>query len=186
MKSLFLRLRRLVYDRRQYLFYAYAPEQGPGRLDPHVREYSSPDEIPEPFRATVLPHPWMNVMYHRMRQGRARLLCHSEDGQRLDAYGWLQDWSIFRQRYGAVADHGTMLGYYWTAPESRGRGLYGRLLAHSIALCAKDRPILIATSPDNLASQRGIAKAGFRPLGEWEGRVLFRWFSKMDRVPIVR
>lgn len=117
-----------------------------------------------------------------MRRGKARLLCFSEDGLQLDAYGWIQDWSLFRRRYGAIATEGVMLGYYWTAPAARGRGLYGRLLSHSLALCRKDRPILIATTPDNTASQRGIVKAGFQSRGEWEVCSYFRWFSWMRRV----
>lgn len=182
MNSLAMRLGRLVYQKRRYLFYAYDSKQGPGGLDPHVKDYGSWEEIPKPFRKIATPYPWLNVMYYRMKRGKARWLSYSEDGRQLDAYGWIQDWSIFRRRYGAIADRGTMLGYYWTAPAARGRGLYGRLLAHSLALCEKDRPIVIATSPDNGASQRGIEKAGFRSLGEWEGRIFFRWFSQMRRV----
>ena len=174
---------RLIYEKRRYLFYGYAPEQDGGCEDPHVKVYAAWDEIPLHFRKWAAGSPWLNAMYYRMKRGEARLLCYSEDGVRLDAYGWIQDWRPFRRRFGAIAHQGTMLGFYWTAPAARGRGLYGRLLAHSIYLCRKDRPILIATSPENKASQRGIEKAGFKPLGEWEGRVFFRWFSRMKMVP---
>ena len=182
MKRFINLLGRFIYEKRRYLFYGYIPEQGGGCADPHVKVYAAWDEIPLHFRKRALGSPWMNAMYYRMRRGEARLLCYSEDGQRLDAYGWIQDWRPFRRRFGAIADHGTMLGFYWTAPEARGRGLYGRLLAHSLFLCPKDRPILMATSPDNPASRRGIEKAGFASLGEWEGCVWFRWFSRMRRV----
>ena len=176
-------LRRFLHEHRRYLFYSYDPAQGPGLPDPRIRVFVNWADIPAQFRRVAVPSPWMNVMYYRLRRGKARLLCLSEDGRQLDAYGWIQDWSVFRRRFGAVADRGTMLGFYWTAPARRGQGLYGRLLAHSLALCDKTRPVLIATSPDNVPSQRGIEKAGFRRRGEWEGRVFFRWFSRMDRVP---
>ena len=121
-------------------------------------------------------------MMYRMRRGKARWLCCSEDGRRVDAYGWIQDWSLFRRRYGAIAARGTMLGFYWTSPAMRGRGLRGRLLAHSLAVCSKDRPIVICVSPDNPASRRGIEKAGFAPLGEWEGTTWFRCFGRLRRI----
>jgi GNAT superfamily N-acetyltransferase len=121
-------------------------------------------------------------MRYRLRREEARLLCLSEDGLHLDAYGWIQDWRPFRRRFGALAQTGTMLGPYWTAPEARGRGLYGRLLAHSLSLCDRDRPILIGTSPENKPSQRGIEKAGFKPRGEWVLRLYLRFFSDLRRI----
>ena len=183
MRRLLKLLRRFTYERRRYLFYGYGSRQGLGYLDPHVKTYDSWTEIPRHIREMAVPNPWMNVMYYRLQRGQARLLCYSETGARLDAYGWIQDWRPFRRRFGVIAARGSMLGYYWTAPDMRGRGLYGRLLAHSIYLCPKDQPILIDTSPKNRASQRGIEKAGFEFLGEWEERVFFRWFSKMRRIP---
>ncbi|MDY0144450.1 MAG: hypothetical protein RBS84_00480 [Kiritimatiellia bacterium] len=183
MKRFVKLLGRFIYEKRRYLFYGYIPEQGEGTADPHVKVYAAWDEIPPRFRRRALGTSWMNAMYYRLRRGEARLLCYSEDGQRLDAYGWIQDWRPFRRRFGALAKHGTMLGFYWTAPEARGRGLYGRLLSHSLTVCSKDHPILIVTSPENKASQRGIDKAGFKSLGEWEGRILLRWFSQMHKIP---
>jgi GNAT superfamily N-acetyltransferase len=175
-------LRRLVYEKRRYVFFGYDPKQGEGRADPHVRVYERWEDIPRPFRKIAVASPWTNAMFYRMKRRQARLLCCSDDGQTLQAYGWVQDWRPFRRRFGAIAAEGTMLGFYRTAPSERGRGLYGRLLAHSLLLCRKDKPILIATSPDNPASLRGIEKAGFSPLGVWEARVFFRGISRMRRV----
>ena len=179
---IFKLLGRLIYEKRRYRFYGYDPKQGLGQEDPHVKVYAAWDEIPPHFRKVAAAHSRLNVMYYRIKRREARLLCYSEDGTRLDAYGWIQDWRPFRRRFGVLADQGTMLGFYWTAPAARGRGLYGRLLAHSLFLCRKERPILIATSPENKASQRGIEKAGFQSLGEWEGCVFFWRFSSMRRI----
>ena len=173
---------RWVYERRRYLFYGYHPRQGPGQADPQVTVYSRWRDIPRAFRRIAAAAPWRNAMYYRMWCGGVRLLCYSRDGRRLDAYGWVQDWRFFRHRFGAIAREGKMLGFYWTAQELRGQGLYGRLLAHSLLLCSKDHPIIICVSPDNLASRRGVEKAGFAPLGEWEARVFLRRFSRMRRI----
>lgn len=181
MKRALRLLRRSVHERRRILFYGYDWKQGRGRPDPHVGVYGSRAEIPAHFRKIVVPAPWMNSMGHRLERGEAKLLCYSADGQRLDAYGWVQDWRPFRRRFGAIAAEGTMLGPYWTDPNARGQGLYGRLLAHSLSLCPPERPVFIYTSPDNEASQRGIEKAGFRPLGEWDFRLWFGWWARMKR-----
>lgn len=182
MKRILQLLCRAVYEQRRYLFYGYQPAQGAGHVDPDVRVYADWNEVPPRFLKIAAAAPWRNAMYYRMKRGQARLLCCSADGERLAAFGWVQDWKPFRRRFGAIAQEGTMLGFYWTDPELRGRGLYGRLLAHSLAVCAKDRPVVICVSPDNPASRRGIEKAGFASLGEWEGTVWFRWFSRMRRI----
>lgn len=182
MKHLARLLGRLVYEKRQYKFYGYQPGQGDGRTDPHIRVYETWGDIPIRFRKIAAAAPWRNVMYYRMKRGGARLMCYSEDGERLDAFGWIQDWRPFRRRFGAIAREGTMVGFYWTAPESRGRGYFSRLLAHGLALSDKKRPIIVCVGTENVASWRGVEKAGFASLGEWEGRVWFRCFSRMRRI----
>jgi GNAT superfamily N-acetyltransferase len=173
---------RLFFDRGRYLFYEYDQNQGIGRVNACIKCYDSWSEIPEHFRKKVAPSPLMNAMYYRILRGDAKLLCYSEDGNKLDAFGWIQDWRTFRIRFGAIAKTGTMLGPFWTAPEARGRGLYGRLLAHSLTCCSKEHPIIIYTSPENKASLHGIENAGFRALGEWDFRMYLQFFSRMRRV----
>ena len=182
MKRAIRLLRRFVHERRVCRFYAYDPRQGTGQADARIRIYSTWAELPEAVRRRVLPRFRMNAMYYRLRRGEARLLCHSADGEQVDAYGWIQDWRPFRRKFAALAREGLMLGPYWTAPEARGRGLYGRLLGQSLSVCLKDRPILIYTSPDNSASRRGIEKAGFQPRGEWQLDVWFGCISRLRRI----
>lgn len=181
MRGVIVLLKRSLYENRRYLFYSYDPKQGKGRADPHVTVYNCWNAIPAHFRKTAVPSPWISSMCHRLKRGEAKLLCYSADGQQLDAYGWVQEWRPFRRRFGAIAPEGTMLGPYWTDPKARRQGLYGRLLEHSLSLCPPDRLVLIYTSPDNKASQRGIEKAGFHPLGEWDFRMWFRWWVRMKR-----
>lgn len=58
--------------------------------------------------------------------------------------------------------------YLWgfvTAPAWRGRGLYPRLLQHILRLEGADIRAWIGHEPGNIASSRGILKAGFRCVG---------------------
>lgn len=57
-----------------------------------------------------------------------------------------------------------MIGNCFTEPEARGRGLYPALLR---AMCDElarrgHRRVIISCAPDNVASRRGIERAGFR------------------------
>lgn len=171
-----MKLRQLVYDQRNYMFYRYQESQGSGSADSNITVYGDYESIPSEFLPVVLPGRLFNSMYYRLKRGRARLLCYSEDGKTLQSYGWVQSWQPFRRRFKVLADDGTVLGPYWTAPEHRGKGLYGKVLQHSLLLCPKETPILIFTTRSNSASQRGIAKAGFEYIGDWTITAIFRGF----------
>jgi hypothetical protein len=168
--------KKVLYEKQQCRFYQYDAGQGTGASNAAVAVYESYAEIPPQFRKAAVPSRYLNVMYYRLNRGAARLLCYSEDGHNLHAFGWIQSWAPFRRKFGMLAKDGVMLGPYWTAPEHRGGGVYGKLLQHSLSLCPRTKPILIYTSADNVSSQRGIVKAGFEPLGEWMIAVwLRRW-----------
>lgn len=171
--------KRLVYEKRRLVFYGYDPKQGDGRADPQIQVYDSWEAIPPHFRKIAAPAPWRNTVYYRMKRGQARLLAYSEDGMRLGAYVWLQDWKPFLRKFGAIADRGIMMGYGWTAPAMRRRGLFGRMLAHSLFVCPKDRPIIGHTTPDNMAIRHALQKVGFYSLGEWDLR---QWFGMCVRL----
>lgn len=166
--SLLHRAMRLLFERRRCRFYAADDRPGPGKDDPDVRVFDSWRAVPKEVRAIVCPHPWRDTVVHRMNGGEARLLCLSCPGRPVAAYGWIQDWRPFRRWFAELASEGTMLGPYWTDPDVRGQGMYGRLLAHSLAICDRSRPVLVYASPENRASQRGLEKAGFRRLGDWD------------------
>jgi GNAT superfamily N-acetyltransferase len=57
-----------------------------------------------------------------------------------------------------------MIGNCYTVPSARGRGLYGRMLAAVTADLAANgyRRVIISCQPDNVASMRGIERAGFK------------------------
>ncbi len=62
---------------------------------------------------------------------------------------------------------------YWVAPDAQGRGVATRALK---LLCgwARQRPLRLTTHPDNIASQRVAAKAGFRRIGTMTEQLRFR------------
>jgi len=169
-------LLKLVYEKKRCLFYRYVDGQGEGESHRSATVYSSWTDIPVRFRNAVIPFRFTNIMYFRLRRGRAKLLILAENESSVQAYGWIQSWTHFRRDFEMLALDGIMLGPYWTAPRERGKGLYGRLLSHSLHLCPKNKPILIYTSPENTASQNGILKAGFAPLGQWDIIIWFRVF----------
>jgi GNAT superfamily N-acetyltransferase len=106
----------------------------------------------------------LDVLRWRLRRGDAVAFCMLE-GDALRAFGWLQEWAPpHSKRFGWISDHGLMLGPYWTHTAWRGRGIYGRLIAHSVAVSEGRGPHLIFAKTHNTASRSGIEKAGFSPL----------------------
>ncbi len=182
MTDLLPALRRLVYEKRHVALYTRAPMPGTGRRGSSIDLYRSPGEIPMSFRRTILPHRFLNVMFYRLARRKARVMCLTGDGGTLQGYGWLQEWGPFRRRFNADERAGTMFGPFWTAPEYRRQGVYGRLLQHGVFLCASDGPLFIYASPDNYASRRGIEAAGFELVGEWVSTSSFTFVISAHRV----
>lgn len=86
----------------------------------------------------------------------------------LVGYGWLQRWASVRHEFWWLADDGICLGPYWTHPEHRGRGVYGRMLRHSLHVAwtrFPGTPLYIWARAENAPSIRGIQATGFRALG---------------------
>src|SRR5262249_25891834 len=107
--------------------------------------------------------------------------------------------------YGWVAGAGATIGelgvsfvlprgdrYLWdfaTLPTWRGRGLYPHLLQGIIAAeAARAARLWIIHAPENRASCRGIAKAGFAPIGELsfraDGTAGFRPHDRPERARV--
>lgn len=77
---------------------------------------------------------------------------------------WKQTFYISEVDFGFhTGDSGTAVLYNFnTRPEFRGRGLYGILLRGIVCEFTMAERFVIYTAPDNLASDHGIRKAGFR------------------------
>ncbi len=171
-------LRKAVCDKDHAVFYMYGPRQGRGQADPAVSVYQTYAEIPHRFRGVLVGSRFTNIMYYRLQSGRAKVLAYSEDGVTLQAYGWIQSWAPFKRRFKVFAEDGWVLGPYWTSPDYRRRGLYGRLLRHSLYMLPADTAALIYAAPGNTTSRRGITSAGFESLGEW---VISTWLGCLVR-----
>jgi RimJ/RimL family protein N-acetyltransferase len=168
---------RLVAVRRdEVVIYTYTPKQGEGKEDDRIRIFDRPADVPPALRADFARSrgslTWWLARY-RLGRSDARLLFLLEDG-RMSAYGWYQRWNPLPRRYRWLAPRGAILGYFWTARAMRGRGLYQCLLHHCVAI-SKDRtemPLIVIAETVNRSSQRGLEKAGFVRLGEYEVRSL--------------
>jgi len=176
--------RALVVQRRTRQVYVYCRKQeDQGRKDPCVTCFDSanppPAWVSDEFKAMVGRLLWF-TMHRRLKRGRARLLVLVENG-RLCGYGWLQDWAYFKRRYGWLSDTGTIVGFNYTKPSERGRGVFGRLLKHQVALCEEKGllPLFGFVDPANSASRRGLERVGFVRLGTY-GMVwyFFRMFAR--------
>jgi GNAT superfamily N-acetyltransferase len=172
--KLFSFLIKLIYENEAYVFYTFSREKNSisAAFEPELRIYQNWETGGKAFHS-ILPRWWMQPLYYRFRKGQAQLITWEENGQIL-AYGWIQTWSPFRKKFGSIFKNALMLGPYFTEPKSRGKGLYKKLLAYSLAQCEPEMPIAIYTSPSNISSQRGIEGSGFEKIGTFRIQMLFR------------
>ncbi|PTD96778.1 GNAT family N-acetyltransferase [Pseudothauera lacus] len=103
-----------------------------------------------------------------VRRGRVIALLISRDGE-LAHYSYL----FLRNKTACLLGLGSgtaLVGNAWTAPRFRGQGLQARAVQARAALAGEHgfERIAAETSPDNLASQRGMSKGGMRLLGRMD------------------
>jgi len=175
-KYIKLILERIIYESKTIFLYEYDPvKQGEGIIDPEVNVFKKYNEINLSLRKKVLPYPLINPLFYRMKQPDVKLFTIHNDSV-LYAFGWIQPCKyFFKGKTGTFVINGMLLGPYWTNPGYRGKGYYGRLLHHSLALLDKNKAILISTRTNNYASIKGIEKAGFRLKGRFK-KVVFLYF----------
>ncbi len=155
-----------LYSKDVFRFFRYpAGRQTPpeGAFPPgyRVQVFEPGSSVPEQVARVAMPRALLDVMRWRFRRGDASLMAVFDDRGDVASYGWIQSWRPFRRRFRKVAREGSMLGFYWTHPAHRGRGLYRAMLARSLALVRGKEPIIIYASAGNAVSQRGIEGAGF-------------------------
>ncbi|MGH6689676.1 MAG: GNAT family N-acetyltransferase [Gammaproteobacteria bacterium] len=91
------------------------------------------------------------------------LFAHLDDDGRVLTYAFV----LFTTEYKRVLQEPSevpMIGNCYTVPDARGRGLYARMLVTVSDDLAVDghRRAIISCQPDNVASMRGIERAGFK------------------------
>jgi GNAT superfamily N-acetyltransferase len=83
-------------------------------------------------------------------------------------YGWVATREAAIERLGLILTLGSGERFFWdfvTLPEWRGRGIYPRILQRMIASDSEASRIWIGHDIPNVASRRGIVKAGFQFCG---------------------
>ena len=164
---------RLFRWRETVVMFSKTCEQNvPDPADPSIFIFDSSNKLPDHLRKefTKLRGLGMWIFtWFRMKFRGSRFLCLIE-GNRICAYGWAEVSSPFLRRYRWLIPSAFLLGPFWTAPDQRGRGLYGRLLSKCLAINPDPAklPVFIHADATNTSSLRGIEKAGFQKLGTFE------------------
>lgn len=120
-----------------------------------------------------------NHAYREALQGDDQLLAAVDAQGLVTSYGFVL-FDSFYKRILAERRDTPMIGNCFTLPAWRGRGLYPRLLVATCQhLVAQGHSRAIITcAPDNLASVRGIERAGFRRIRTVRSLVVFtRWIA---------
>jgi len=180
----FTYIKKFFFDSEKYIIYTLDDNlynSTSNNVDPEVKVYNKFTDIPIFLRKQVFGCYLLNPMYYRIEAGQAKLLAIHTNLE-LISYGWIQSWKPFKRKFGWFYEDATMLGPYWTNIIYRGKGIYGRMLKHSIAISEQNLPLIIYTTPDNLSSQKGIEKIGFRVLGTYEIILLLRSFCLHEKI----
>jgi len=167
---------RLIYERglarrREYRVYTSTPQQVARNPDPRVEVFDAFRPPPDEITGLYQRHAGRRAAYlmlGRLRRNGAVLLVLREANTLL-AYGWLQSLRCLQREFWWLPRSAVCLGPFWTHPDHRGKGLYGRLLSASLHECKARswEELYIWAQADNPSSNRGIEKAGFRFIGTY-------------------
>lgn len=169
-------LERLFWRSRAYRIYRAGDDRIAAR-DDAIDTYDAAKPPGPALAALYLRHAGRlngQIMLTRLRSRLAVMLAviHNAD---LIAYGWLQTWGPLRREFGWLAADAICLGPFWTRPADRGKGVYGRMLRHSVYEAQRYYPGLayfVWARMENAASCRGIERVGFEPLGAYRVRLI--------------
>lgn len=160
---------RAVARRRDYrMFVAHAGQ--PAVSDPAIRYFDHESPPSQDVLDWYDHHNGVTarvLMMARLKRQQASLLVLDEESAPI-AYGWIQLGSALQFEFSWINLPWLGLGPYWTDERFRGKGAYGRLLTHSLQVCRDrfpDHTAYIWAQADNVASIRGIEKAGFQDFG---------------------
>lgn len=166
-------LGRIFFRKRSYAIYELPTDHAfAAESDPEAYSFDAehpPNEAEHGALRRVSGPLGRFIMFRRMKRDGAVCLVLFDTHGEVRAYGWLQRWKSQRFEFGWLADDAICLGPFWTRPDQRGQGLYGRLLSHGVYECRRrfDLPVFIWAEPSNAPSRRGIEKAGFAFVGEF-------------------
>jgi hypothetical protein len=174
--------KKIIFNSGEYTIYSFdSSRKIYYEYDSEIKKYSEYEEIPEHVKNELFRLSLLNPLYYRIKLKQAVLLCFHSETQVI-SFGWIQSWKPFKKKFGWLFKNATMLGPFWTNPQYRGEGYYGRLLKHCIVLSNRNLPILIYAAPENISSKKGIEKLNFKKIGDYRINVIFgifRWQYKL-------
>lgn len=161
-----------------YRIYRATPDMAEHSLDPGISTYDAASGIPDNVLeqlADAAGRFELYLMTGRMRRNGA-VLAVLPGVESIIGYGWIQQWAPLRREFGWLAEDAVCLGPFWVHPSYRGRGVYGRLLTHTVveAMRRGATNVFIWTDDGNRASAHGIERAGFEPVGRYH---ITLWFA---------
>ncbi len=179
---------KLVYRKYQLRLFEYpahlprtpGPDPPPGFT---VHIYGTLQEVPEEIAREAMPLGAIDLMRWRMRRGRARLFVVFDEKRSMASYCWVQDWRPYVRSFPGVPRNGRMVGFGWTHPDHRGRGLFTFMVRRCVIYCDRtERPYGYALV-SNAASLRACEKAEYVFVGEFAIRRWFWFLTFSRRVP---
>lgn len=161
-----------------YRIYRATPDMAGLSLDPGISTYDAVSGIPDNVLerlADAAGQFELFVMTGRMRRNGA-VLAVLPGVESIIGYGWIQQWAPLRREFGWLAEDAVCLGPFWVHPNYRGRGVYGRLLTHTVveAMRRGATNVFVWTDDGNRSSAHGIERAGFESVGRYH---ITLWFA---------
>ena len=120
-----------------------------------------------------------NFAYREALQGEDLLYAATDESGHVSTYGFVLFNSFYKRILGE-SNQVPMIGNCFTFPQHRGRGLYANLLMSISGHLSSQgyQRVIITCAPDNLASVRGIQRAGFSKVSILHSLVIFsRWIA---------
>jgi hypothetical protein len=155
-------LLRHIYSRYTTVLFESGDKSPPGK--PHSKLEAIPLSALEPsaYRRIIEEAGVGSDLIHCERGGVGWVIVSQNEAV---AIGWAFKSSPWLSRFGYEPGSAVYLGGYYVRCSHRGQGLYGHLLQRMFAETPAVRYAVAETSVDNISSQRGLQRAGFRRRG---------------------
>jgi hypothetical protein len=161
----FKKLFSFIWSNHVYKVFIKEPCASLNDLQEDILVFKNLNEIPSTIQKQIFTS-CFGLMKYRSRRGKTILLCLLDKNKKVIAWGWIQEWSLFKNTFGKVIPQSTMLGPFWTDSSHRGHGIYGKMIDKALTLCSPLYPSLIYAERSNVASIRGIQKKEFISMGD--------------------
>jgi len=175
------KIKKFIYHKENIIIFKNFPFKEKSFPDSKgILVFKDIKEIPPSLIKTVFPGISFLLLKFRLWRKKATLICYIKEGQLL-AYGWIQDWSYFKP-FHIIEYKASMLGPFWTHPQYRGQGIYGKMLDYSLNMIDPQYPAIIYASQGNSPSLKGIRNHHFREIGPFQFLRKFFFFRKLSPV----